>query len=119
MDEMKDFGHPQDHENEHDHEHFDMFAISDEDGNEHNFALISQLDVDEKHYWVCQEAFVEAEEVVGFDEESYVVFRASEEDDGNIVLNSLEDDEFEKVSKAWNEELSRITAEEIEEEAEE
>ncbi|AKI96756.1 DUF1292 domain-containing protein [Kosmotoga pacifica] len=112
MDELKDFGHLHEHEHEH---HYEMFAISDEDGNEHNFALITQLDVDDKRYWVCQEAFVEGEEVVGFDEDSYVVFRASEDENGNVILNSLDDEEFEKVSKAWDEELSHIVGEEEEE----
>ncbi|ACR80806.1 MULTISPECIES: DUF1292 domain-containing protein [Kosmotoga] len=83
------------------HEHLEMFAITDEAGQEHNFALIEQFEHNGGLYWVCQEAFFEDDDKIRFDEESFVVFKAEQDDDGNLYLNSLEDEEFESFQKAW------------------
>lgn len=105
------------HENcncEHDHEHeasFDMFSITDEQGEEHNFALISELPYNGKVYWVCQEAVL-TEEGGEFNEDSYIVFRAETDEEGNVNLDSLDDAEFEEVSKEWDKLVDEMLSEE-------
>ncbi|WP_018963093.1 DUF1292 domain-containing protein [Coprothermobacter platensis] len=80
------------HNDEHDHEHEDMeevvISFNDENGVEHQYALIEELSVDESLYGV----FAPVEE-----EGDLLVFRI----EGDQLVEIESDEEFEKVREAW------------------
>lgn len=100
-------------DHEHEEDSFDMFSITDENGEEHNFALISELPYEGKVYWICQEAVL-TEEGGEFNDDSYIVFRAETDDEGNVNLDSLDDAEFEVVSKEWDKLVDEMLDEDVE-----
>jgi len=57
--------HHHDHDHEH-HDHIDAFTLMDEEGNEHHFVLLGEVENKGKTYWVCEEIFVENDEVSEF-----------------------------------------------------
>ncbi|HAA85508.1 MAG TPA: DUF1292 domain-containing protein [Kosmotogaceae bacterium] len=92
-------------------EDLQVFSITDEDDEEHHFALVNEFEHDGKNYWVCEELFFDEEDEISVDEEAYVIFRA-EEEDGNTFLFSLEEAEFDNASKKWDELCDAMTKEE-------
>ncbi len=75
------------------------YTLTDEDGKEYEFELLGTCEMDEKTYYAL--APVEDD---GSGE--YVILRAEEETDGEVSLVSIEDDdEFEKVSEFFDDEL--------------
>jgi len=92
--------HHHDHDHEHEHDHIDAFTLTDEEGNEHHFVLLGEVENKGKTYWVCEEIFVENEEVSEFGD-TYL-FLKSEDDEGNVFLDSVQsEDEFNEVVKIW------------------
>jgi uncharacterized protein YrzB (UPF0473 family) len=93
--------HHHDHEHEH-HDHIDAFTLMDEEGNEHHFVLLGEVENKGKTYWVCEEIFVENDEVSEFGD-TYL-FVKTEDEDGNVFLDSIEsEEEFNEVAKIWEE----------------
>jgi len=92
--------HHHEHEHEHNHDHIDAFTLVDEEGNEHHFVLLGEVENKGKTYWVCEEIFVENEEISEFGDT--FLFVKSEDDDGNVLLDSIQDEEeFNEVVKIW------------------
>lgn len=88
------------HEHEHQHEHVDAFTLMDEDGNEHHFVRLGEVENRGKLYWVCEEIFVENEEIVDFGD-TYI-FVKTEDEGGNVFLDSIDDEEeFNEVAQIW------------------
>jgi uncharacterized protein YrzB (UPF0473 family) len=127
--EMHDFDECNDPNCEHNHENdaeFDSFTVTDEDGTEHHFNVIAEFENEGKLYWVVEEFFEDAEDISEEEdedssdedeEEGYIVFRVEHGEDENPFLYSVEDEEFEEVSKAWSKLVEEILAEEdVEEE---
>lgn len=111
--------HHHEHSHEHDHEHIDAFTLMDEENNEHHFVLLGEVENKGKNYWVCEEIFVENEEISEFGET--FIFVKSEDADGNVYLDSIEsEEEFNEVVKIWEDMMGDedffIDAEEEEEE---
>ncbi|OFW77249.1 MAG: hypothetical protein A2201_11230 [Alicyclobacillus sp. RIFOXYA1_FULL_53_8] len=92
-----------DHEHEHDHDHehdFDdeIIVLEDEDGKEHNFVLGEVIQVDGKDYAILLP--------VDDDLEEGVIFRIEGEEDDQMILAEIDnDEEWEKVVQAYNEQM--------------
>lgn len=88
------------HDHEHEHEHIDAFTLTDEQGNEHHFVRLGEIENKGKLYWVCEEIFVDGEEIVDFGD-TYL-FVKTEDEEGNVFLDSVDDEEeFNEVVKIW------------------
>ncbi|HOZ99828.1 MULTISPECIES: DUF1292 domain-containing protein [Mesotoga] len=113
-----------------DHDHdlvsdVDRFTVTDEDGSEHHFTVIAEFENNDNTYWVVEEFFEEDDEEADEEEddasedeeeEGYIVFRVEYDENENPYLYSVEDEEFEEVSKAWNKLVEEMIAEDDEEE---
>ncbi len=85
----------------------EIFTLTDEDGNESDFELIGNMDVDGEKYV----ALIPVEGT----EDEYVILKVSEDEDGDEVLLTIEDDdEFDKVADAFEDEfMSEIDHDEL------
>ncbi len=94
-------GHNHEHEHDHD-EHIDAFTLVDESGAEHHFVMLGEVENKGKTYWVCEEIFVEGEDIKEFGD-TYL-FKKNEDTEGNVFLDSIEsEEEFNEVVKIWEE----------------
>lgn len=97
---------------EHEHEHdgececgcedVEIVMLVDEEGEEHPFQLIAELEIEDKSYVVVMplDEFEDEEE----DEGDVLILRATYDDEGNMYLADIEDDEeWEMVADAWQE----------------
>ena len=90
-----------DHDAEHEHLSEDeVITLVDEDGKEHQFALLDVIEVDENEYAIL----VPAEDGDAEEADEAVILRMEEDDEGNEVLVDIDDEsEFERVATAWEE----------------
>lgn len=106
-----------DHEHEHEHEHAaedEVITLLDEEGKEHQFALLDVIEVDENEYAILIPAGEGSESEEEADEA--VILRMEEDTEGNEVLVDIEDEaEFERVATAWEELLDEEDAADEEE----
>lgn len=95
----------------------DVVVLTDEEGREHEFAVVDMLELDGKEYAVLLPFLDEEEEE---DEEAEaVILRVEKDADGEEVLVDIEDDaEWERVADEW-ERLIEEEEEAVEEEDEE
>lgn len=100
--------------NQSNEEEFEFFSITDENDEEHDFALVTEFEADGKTYWICQEANFKDDNAVELDEDAYVAFRVEKNENGNVYLDSLDDEEFEKLNKEWQEYLENLEEEDEE-----
>ncbi len=86
-----------------DEEDFPILVLVDEEGEEHEFELLAELEVEGQSYRVL----VPLEEEEELDEESeveVVILKVVYDEEGNEFLGDIEDDEeWEKVADAWQE----------------
>ena len=74
----------------------DIYTLTDEEGNEAQFELLGELELDGQKYI----GLIPLEE--GNENDEYVIFRCSVDGNGEDVLETIEDDdEFEKVADAF------------------
>lgn len=94
----------------------DVIVLTDEEGHEHEFAVVDMVELDGKEYAILLPFLDEEEE----DEEAEaVILRVEKDADGEEVLVDIEDDaEWERVADEW-ERLMEEEEEAIEEEDEE
>ena len=85
----------------------EIFTLTDEDGNESDFELIGNMDVDGQKY-------VALIPVEGSEDE-YVILKVTEDENGDEVLLTIDDDEeFDKVADAFEDEfMSEIDHDEL------
>jgi len=88
---------------EYDGEEFEVLILIDDEGQEHPFELIAELEMDGNNYVVA--APIDEEMDDEEDEEvEIVILRAIYDEEGNMYLTDIEDDEeWEKVADAWQE----------------
>ena len=92
-----------DNEDIFDDEEFPILVLVDEDGEEHEFELLAELEIEDQSYRVLipaagEEEFDEDEEV------EVVILKVVFDEEGNEFLADIEDDEeWEKVADAWQE----------------
>jgi uncharacterized protein YrzB (UPF0473 family) len=86
-----------------DEEDFPILVLVDEEGEEHEFELLAELEVEGQSYRVL----VPLEEEEEDDEEAeteVVILKVVYDEEGNEFLGDIEDDEeWEKVADAWQE----------------
>lgn len=86
-------------------EEIDIYTLTDEDGNESQFELIGEVDLDGKTYYALTELDAEGNQV----SEEYVILRLESEENGEEVLISIDDDEeFDKVADYFDDKFSEI-----------
>ncbi len=108
------------HEHDHEHENEESTVVlTDEEGNEHEFELLTILDVDGANYAVLlpfadPENEEEEDEFEGFEEEA-IILKISQDEDGNDILQEIEDDEeWEKVAEEYEKMVDEEEAEDEE-----
>jgi len=92
-----------DNEDIFDDEEFPVLVLVDEDGVEHEFELLAELEIDDQSYRVL----IPLEEDEELDEEAeveVVILKVVFDEEGNEFLGDIDDDEeWEKVADAWQE----------------
>lgn len=92
-----------------DDEEFPILILVDEDGEEHEFELLAELEVDDQNYRVLipyseEEPTAEETSEEGEEEVEVVILKVVYDEEGNEYLGDIEDDEeWEKVADAWQE----------------
>ncbi|KRQ86871.1 hypothetical protein ABG79_01362 [Caloramator mitchellensis] len=100
-----------DHHHDHDHEHENVVVLTDENGVETEFEIITSLEVEDKLYYVLYP--------LDTDDDEAVVLRYDEDENGEGSLAAIEDDEeFDKVARAYEEWLEEEDFEEFEDDEE-
>lgn len=91
--------------NEEELEEFPILVLVDEEGEEHEFELMAELEIEEQTYRVLIPYEEDTEETEDDDEEVEVlILKVVYDDEGNEFLADIEDDdEWEKVADAWQE----------------
>ncbi|MGE5418192.1 MAG: DUF1292 domain-containing protein [Acidobacteriota bacterium] len=78
----------------------EVLVIADDDGVEHEFELVAEMEIDEKNYVVLIPIDDEEEPE---EEPEVIIMRAVYDDEDNMSLEEIEDDaEWEKVEGIWN-----------------
>jgi len=86
-----------------DEEDFPILVLVDEEGEEHEFELLAELEVEGQSYRVLV-PLEEEEELDEEEEVEVVILKVVFDEEGNEFLGDIEDDEeWEKVADAWQE----------------
>lgn len=81
-----------------------LLSLLDEEGNEHEFEILDEVDVDDNHYVAL---IPTSEADADDDEEGQLIVLRSEEEEGEEYLAYIEnEEEFNKVSKIFVDRLS-------------
>lgn len=84
-------------------EEFPILVLVDEDGGEHEFEMLAELEVEEQSYRVLI-PFTEEEPEEEEEEVEVLILKVVFDEDGNEFLSDIEDDEeWEIVADAWQE----------------
>jgi len=87
-----------------DDEEFPILVLVDEDGEEHEFELLAELEIEDQSYRVLIPVGEDEEEVDEEEEVEVVILKVVYDEEGNEFLGDIEDDEeWEKVADAWQE----------------
>lgn len=82
-------------------ENEDLFTLTDEDGNESRFALIGQLELEGQEYLALIPADGENDS-----EDEYVVLKITVDENGEEILVTIDDDdEFDRVADAFEDQF--------------
>ncbi|NLB51950.1 MAG: DUF1292 domain-containing protein [Syntrophomonadaceae bacterium] len=83
-------------------EEFPILILVDEEGVEHDFEMLAELEIDDEKYRVLVP--FDEEEEMDEDEVEVVILKVVLDEEGNELLSDIEDDEeWEKVADAWQE----------------
>lgn len=98
-----------------DHEYeADLLTLLDDEGQEHEFEIIDELENDDGHFLALVPTQQEADELVS-DAETYYIFEVIEED-GEEQLQEVEDDELlDKLAAIFEEHFNEAYFDEDEE----
>lgn len=90
----------------------DVVTLTDEEGQEHDFAVIDAFVVDEKRYAILLPAYDDGEEEeieVDVEEDAYIFRIEIDEDSGEETLTEVDDEkEWERVATAWEDRLDDL-----------
>jgi len=91
-----------DHDDIFDDEEFPILVLVDEDGEEHEFELLAELEIEDQTYRVLIP--LDEEPMVSEEEVEVIILKVVYDDEGNELLADIEDDEeWERVADAWQE----------------
>lgn len=79
----------------------DVITLVDEEGTEYDFSVLDVLEVGDDEYAILIP--VDDEE----QDDEVVIFKFTEDEEGNEILVEIEDEEWEKVADAWQEKVGR------------
>lgn len=80
----------------------EVLILVGEDGEEYPFELIAELEIDDNLYVVLLPIVEDEEEEE--EEAEVLIYKASYDEEGNLLLSEIEDEEeWNKVSEAWEE----------------
>lgn len=88
-----------------DDEEFSILVLVDDEGIEHEFELLAEMEIENEKYRVLI-PLLEEEEVEDMDEfeAEVVILKVVYDEDGNEMLSDIEDEEeWEMVADAWQE----------------
>ena len=86
----------------------DIVSVVDEDGVEHTFEELDRIETDEGRFVALLPVYDEAEEILDSNGE-LIILAVTEDDDGELYLEPIEDDKlFDKIGKLFEERLSDI-----------
>lgn len=89
-------------------EEFPVLVLVDEEGIEHQFELLAELEIEDEKYRVLVPIDVDLDEDADEDADEYdgevVILKVVIDEEGNEFLSDIEDDqEWEMVADAWQE----------------
>ena len=97
----------------------DVITLTDDAGNEHDFAVIDAFFVDERRYAILLPVYGEEDEAnfeVDFEDDAYIFRVEMDDEDGEEILAEVDDeDEWKRVAEAWEERLEDQDEEDEEE----
>lgn len=97
----------------------DVITLVDDEGNEHDFAVIDIFPVNMKQYAILVPVRYDEEtdeEEIDLDEEAYIFRIDTNEESGEETLVEVEDEaEWNRVAQAWENRAQEFDAEEEEE----
>ncbi len=93
MAEDKELNNAVEPEDEEDEE-IDVYTLTDEEGKETNFELLAEAELDGVLYYAMTELDDEDEQVG----DEYVILRVEEEDGEEVLVSIDDDDEFDRVA---------------------
>ena len=83
----------------------EIYTLTDEDGNELNFSLLGTLE----HEGIVYKALIPVDEDGNEESEEYVILKCGVDDDGEEILETIEDDEeFDKIADIFDDEFADI-----------
>lgn len=83
-------------------EEYPILVLVDEEGIEHQFELLAEMEIEEDTYRVLVPLLEEDEDLE--EEVEVVILKVVYDEEGNEFLSDIEDDEeWEKVADAWQE----------------
>ena len=83
----------------------EIFTLTDEEGNELNFALIGSLEHEGEEY----KALIPVDENGEETSEEYVILKCVTDESGEVLLETIEDDdEWERIADIFDDELASI-----------
>ena len=76
----------------------ELFTLTDEEGNESQFALVGDLELDGQEYL----ALIPADTEGDGEEDEYVILKVTTDENGEEILVTIDDDEeFDRVADAF------------------
>lgn len=83
----------------------EILILTDEEGNEMNFALLSSLEYEGSEY----RALIPVDEEGNETSDEYVILKIATDENGEQVLETIEDDEeFDRIADIFDDQLSDV-----------
>lgn len=83
----------------------EIYTLTDEDGNELNFALLASLEHEGAEY----KALIPVDENGEETSDEYVILKVGTDEDGEAVLETIEDDdEFDRIADIFDDEFADV-----------
>jgi uncharacterized protein YrzB (UPF0473 family) len=95
----------------------DVFTLTDEEGNEHEFELIDVMDVDGTQYYALV-PYTEDPDAMLEEDTELVILKVGEENGEEFLATIDNDEEYDRIGNMFIERISQMLEEESEEEAE-
>ncbi len=94
----------------------DIITLTDEKGNEHDFAVIDAFLVGENRYAILLPVYGDEDEddlEVDFEDDAYIFRIEIDEETGDEILAEVEDEEeWKRVAESWEEHLDALEEDE-------
>ena len=100
-------------------EEADLVSLVDDEGNEYEFQVLDEMDYEEGHYYALLPLFDLPEQDIE-QGETYMIFEAVEDEDGNPQLAEIEDEDLlDEIAEVFESRFAEMDEEEDEDPSEE